>query len=146
MTSRDSILRVSRGLPETLIHGDAQPENVGIRLSKPQETLVLIDWELAGPGMPAWELVHHLWNLPLRPATNEPGLLDCYYQRYCLHGGTAMDRTVWEHSINVALVQYGVALMPLFVGMALLNGDRTQIAVASGMADSVRQAFAAIGL
>ena len=55
---------------ETLIHGDVKSENV---LVLPGGEIRLVDWELAQPGDPAWDLAGGLQNLLLLWIQSMPG-------------------------------------------------------------------------
>jgi hypothetical protein len=44
------------GIPATLVHGDFRPKNVHIRADQEGTTLLPMDWEMAGWGVPAADL------------------------------------------------------------------------------------------
>lgn len=51
-----AIERACQGLPVTLVHGDFRPKNVRIRDAHPGSALYVLDWEMAGWGVPAADL------------------------------------------------------------------------------------------
>ena len=54
------IERACEGLPITLVHGDFRPKNVRIRGEGTQAALYVLDWEMAGWGIPAADLASAL--------------------------------------------------------------------------------------
>ena len=51
-----AIERACQGLPVTLVHGDFRPKNVRIRDTHVGAALYVLDWEMAGWGVPAADL------------------------------------------------------------------------------------------
>jgi hypothetical protein len=145
MMDRAGLVAVSARLPETLLHGDVTPRNIGIRPGR-EDTIVLIDWELCGAGSHAFDIVHYLGNPPLRGATNRVELLEHYYGRYVGCGGRALSRETWELSLAAALVHYGIGLFPLYAGIAISRALAPEIAICEIMVERVRKAIAALGI
>jgi hypothetical protein len=145
MMDRAGLVMVSARLPETLLHGDVTPRNIGIRPGR-EDTIVLIDWELCGAGSHAFDIVHYLGNPPLRGATNRVELLEHYYGRYLSCGGRALSRETWELSQAAALVHYGIGLFPLYAGMAIGGALAPELAICEIMVERVRKAIAALGI
>jgi aminoglycoside phosphotransferase (APT) family kinase protein len=52
-----AVERACAGVPETVVHGDFQPKNVRVREETSGLALYAFDWELAGWGIPAADLV-----------------------------------------------------------------------------------------
>lgn len=50
------VQRACQGLPATLVHGDLRPKNVRVRFARGVPTLYVLDWEMAGWGIPAADL------------------------------------------------------------------------------------------
>ena len=90
MLNRDGLVSAADGLPVVLLHGDLVPRNVGVRRTPTEKTIVLIDWELAGVGNAAFDVVHFLGH-PFREISDRFELVDYYYERYLSHGGQDMD-------------------------------------------------------
>ncbi|MBX9840960.1 MAG: aminoglycoside phosphotransferase family protein [Xanthobacteraceae bacterium] len=52
-----SVERACAGVPKTVVHGDLQPKNVRVREETSGLALYAFDWEMAGWGVPAADLV-----------------------------------------------------------------------------------------
>jgi hypothetical protein len=52
-----SVERACAGVPKTVVHGDLQPKNVRVREETSGLALYAFDWEMAGWGIPAADLV-----------------------------------------------------------------------------------------
>jgi hypothetical protein len=52
-----AVERTCAGLPKTVVHGDFQPKNVRVREETSGLALYAFDWEMAGWGIPAADLV-----------------------------------------------------------------------------------------
>ena len=52
-----TIERACAGVPATLVHGDFQPKNAYVRAGANEPALFTIDWEMAGWGVPAVDLI-----------------------------------------------------------------------------------------
>ena len=52
--------RLHRGAPQTLIHGDLRLDNVFFDEEKPDDPVILIDWQLAGCGAGAYDVAYLL--------------------------------------------------------------------------------------
>jgi len=110
MLNRNALVAAADGLPVTLLHGDLAPRNVGIRREPAGDTIVLIDWEVAGIGLPTLDVV--MFHIPFRDVTGKAmELLDYYFGRYATCGGrmTAAQR---KRASDIATVYYGVSWLP----------------------------------
>jgi hypothetical protein len=99
-----SIERACDGLPRTLVHGDFVPKNVRVRSSAGEPTLVILDWETAGYGIPA------------------PDLLRLDMPAYC-----SSVRTAWPHLDLPALLRLA-RLGRLFRELAAVHWESTWLA------------------
>ena len=52
-----SVERACAGVPKTVVHGDLQPKNVRVREETSGLALYAFDWEMAGWGIPAADMV-----------------------------------------------------------------------------------------
>ena len=126
-------------LPRTLIHGDADDRNVGLRLpagarpaagtATPLAELVLIDWEWIGVGPAALDVARLCGSAaalcdrsePVPDAIFSDELPDHYFACYRAHGGALLDRADWRRSFDLALLAGGLTQIP-FAGSMIRHG------------------------
>ena len=121
--NRVSIIKAVSGLPQTLVHGDLDRRNIGLRLQGEKTTLLLIDWEfigLAWPGLDIIRLVNAVENVGASPKDSQ-SLSDHYFESYLTHGGTRMDIDTWNRARDLAFVYECLRLCPFMIGMSLIN-------------------------
>jgi aminoglycoside phosphotransferase (APT) family kinase protein len=100
--------------PRALLHGDVKFDNV----LASDAGLLLVDWELAGRGEPAWDLA---------------GVVDGLLLGHCAGGG-AVDRSLALHVASPALAAYGPGV----------DADLVAVAAAARLAQTSAQ-MAAMG-
>lgn len=122
--------------PRTLIHGDLDDRNLGLRPASPRTVrdedadapseLVLIDWEWMGLGTPALD-VARLWATfpavcdraqPCPEATFTGELLDFYLDRYHAYGGRQIDPRAWRRTCALAMLAHALSQVR-FIGSVL---------------------------
>jgi phosphotransferase family enzyme len=50
------LVEICVGMPRTLVHGDFNPKNAQVRTNYPVQCFLIVDWEMAGLGVPAVDL------------------------------------------------------------------------------------------
>ena len=135
LTRREPLVEALSGLPRTLLHGDTDDRNIGLRASGAGAAsshdagsapdLVLIDWEWIGYGPPALD-VARLWatlpavcdhTLPPPEETFTFDLPDHYFDRYRAYGGVLTDRATWRRACTVAMLGHGFGQIGFFGAM-----------------------------
>ena len=85
--------------PLTLLHGDLRDDNLGLA----DQTLVLLDWDLATVGTAtvefAWYLCHDAWRIEAESRRDRGGL--------CAAEGQLLSENELELGMLSGLVQYG---------------------------------------
>lgn len=128
-----------RSAPRTLIHGDVDDRNLGLRPA-PDRTahhepvdavsdLVLIDWEWMGLGTPALDVARIWATLPaicdrMQPcpeAAFSGELMDLYLDRYLAYGGRQIEPHSWRRQCTLAMLAHGLSQVR-FMG-AVLRDD-----------------------
>ena len=145
MLGRDSLVAAAGGLPIVLLHGDLVQRNVGISRKAGDETIVLIDCELAGVGNPAFDVFHFLGHF-MREVSDRFELVDHYYERYLSYGGQEMDTSRWERCCNVALAHYGISFFPVYAEGFRKNQPDEAVEIVERMTERVIRAFHDLGL
>jgi hypothetical protein len=112
MCDRRPLLAALHDVPHTLIHGDPDDRNIGLRWVDGDHAaeLVLIDWETTGSGPAAFDAAYVVFNLPFVCDASKPCPEACYsdelpehyFDRYVAAGGTRLGRDVWHRSFGVA--------------------------------------------
>ena len=133
---RTPLVDALRLSPRTLIHGDLDDRNLGLRpvftrneCNEPAaglSELVLIDWEWMGLGTPALD-VARLWATfpavcdPAQPcpeAAFSTELLDYYLDRYHAYGGRQIDPRSWRRECALAMLAHAFSQVR-FIGSVL---------------------------
>ena len=66
-----AVERACAGMPETVVHGDFQPKNMRVREETSGLALYAFDWEMAGWGIPAADLVLNIRGSEMLPIDPE---------------------------------------------------------------------------
>lgn len=121
LRDRAPLVAALRAVPRTLLHGDADDRNIGLRRAadpvsfsgtQAAHELVLIDWEWIGWGPPALDF-GRLWgtfaavcalDAPPAAALSSGELPDWYYERYAAAGGTLTDRVTWQRTYPLGVL------------------------------------------
>jgi thiamine kinase-like enzyme len=122
MQHRDSLVSEASRLPVTFLHGDLLWKNIGLRQEASKQTFVLIDWEIATLGHPAFD-VYYFISEPFRAVNVWDELFEYYYERYQFYGGSDMNQNQWERGIELAIAHYGLSWLPLFAERARRDSD-----------------------
>ena len=134
--NREAVVTAFREFPQTLLHGDADDRNIGLRWPATKAgssgdtspDLVLIDWEWIGSGPPALDFVR-VWGTfaavcdrsqPPPETLSSGELPEYYFERYTTYGGKLADRQVWQRSYQVAVVAAALTQVP-FLGSLIRN-------------------------
>ncbi len=117
---RQALIEAFSTLPQTFLHGDTDPRNVGLRWRGKQIDILLIDWEWIGTGSPALDVMKFFLNFT--DIDLAQSLSDYYYDRYVSHGGKAMDRSTWERAYDLAVIHEGLCFFPVAAGRSLDRG------------------------
>ena len=142
--NRESLVTAFREFPQTLLHGDADDRNIGLRWPAPEAgssgntspELILIDWEWMGSGPPAldfvrvWGTFAALCDLAQPPPETlfSSELPDYYFERYATHGGKLTDQQSWRQSYYVAAVAAALSQIPFF-GSIIRNDVKPVMAI-----------------
>ena len=145
MQRRDMLVSAASNLPVTFLHGDLIWRNIGVRLATSGNTFVLIDWEIACLGNPAFDLYYFL-SEPLRRVSDRVELAEHYYERYLFHGGCQLNKRQWQRGCDVAIVHFGLCWLPFFSERAMQSDDDTAIQIAEGIIERTKQALHDIAL
>ena len=120
LCDRESLVAAFRPFPHTLVHGDTDDRNIGLRRTpgRPSPTggaedaqeVVLIDWDWIGKGPPALDYAR-VWGTfaavcthdsPPSEALSSEELPDYYFERYTEAGGELTDQATWRRSYPLA--------------------------------------------
>lgn len=164
LCNRAALVSAFAPLPRTLLHGDLDDRNIGLRLTAPDAAdnpaaaapveLVLIDWEWMGMGPPALD-VSRVWAtfaavcdpselLPAAALTDELPLF--YLEQYRQHGGRRISDGEWRQQFGLALLANGMTQIDFFGAMVrgnvtpVLNTLEPQFAI---MVEAARELVAA---
>lgn len=127
---REALVEALSAFPRTLLHGDADDRNIGLRPRAGQSgsgdalgitpDLVLIDWEWIAVGPPALDVARVCGSSPAVCGGTQPlpealfsgELPNYYFDRYRAHGGTLLDRDAWRHSFALAFLANALTQVP----------------------------------
>ena len=132
MCDREPLVTAFRHFPPTLLHGDADDRNIGLRgvAADPARAggaegtpeLVLIDWEWIGWGPAALDFAR-VWGTfaavcahgsPPPEALSSGELPDYYFERYMAAGGKLTDRQAWQQSYPLAALAAALTQVAFF--------------------------------
>jgi hypothetical protein len=136
---REPLIEALSTFPQTLLHGDADDRNIGLRYradpvapsgkSGHSPDLVLIDWEWISVGPPALDVARVCGSAAAVCSPYEPRpealfsgeLSDYYFECYRAHGGTLADRDMWRRSFGLAFLAAALTQVP-FAGSMIRHG------------------------
>jgi Phosphotransferase enzyme family len=115
---RERLVSAMRPFPRTLIHGDLDDRNLGLRqgpasgASEEATELVLIDWEWMAFGTPALDVARFWGGFPavcdlsmsLPEAAFSDELPAYYFEHYRAYGGALLDARAWHRACSLALL------------------------------------------
>lgn len=142
---REPLVAALGAFPRTLLHGDVDDRNIGLRRPRGKSTsdrdgddvpeLVLVDWESVTAGPPALDVAHLSSAFPavcdpaqpLPEAAFSDELPEHYFERYRAHGGKLVDRDAWRRSCALARLACGMTQVAFF-GAMMRQGVRPVVA------------------
>jgi hypothetical protein len=142
---REPLVAALGAFPRTLLHGDADDRNIGLRHRAGRAAtngsvgacpeLVLIDWEWIALGPPALDVARLCGSAAAvcDPSQPRPAALfsdelpDHYFERYRAHGGALVNRDAWRRSFALALLA-GALTQVRFAGSMIRHGVRPVVA------------------
>jgi hypothetical protein len=136
---REPLVEALGAFPRTLLHGDVDDRNIGLRYRAGQPALdadgglapelVLIDWEWISVGPPALDVARVCGSAAAVCSPSEPRpealfsgeLPEYYFERYREHGGALVDRDRWRRSFDLAFLAAALTQVP-FAGSMIRHG------------------------
>ena len=137
MCDRRLLLAAFQEVPRTLIHGDPDPRNVGLRCTQGEgdtdqdidssTEIVLIDWEAIGIGPAPFDAAYVLWWLPLVCDPFQPcpefcwsdELPEYYFDRYIAAGGKGLSHEAFTRCFHLAGLLPSLWFVPARAGNTL---------------------------
>jgi len=137
LCDRRPLLAALQDVPQTLIHGDPDERHIGLSWSQTQgdareegdssPKMVLIDWEVIGRGLGAFDVNHLMLSVPRLCDPSQPcpefclsdELPDYYFDRYLSAGGTGATRDSWPRVYELAGVATLMESLPMGAGSRL---------------------------
>lgn len=107
--------RELEGMPRTLVHNDFNPRNVALR--RDRRRLVAYDWELATLHVPQRDLVE-LLAFVLSAGTDEATVerhVEVHRSALQAASGVALDRDRWRHGYRLALRDFALTRLQLYM-------------------------------
>jgi len=90
--------------PQTVVHGDPRPPNLGLQRNEATTRVVLLDWQFLGPGTPGADLTWYLYSAgPSRRSAEETGIA-CYRHRLARRLGPRFDEGWWQPQLELSLL------------------------------------------
>jgi hypothetical protein len=89
--------------PQTVVHGDPRPANIGIGLG-PRPRVVLLDWHLIGPGLPALDLAWYLSTIGPRAHVSNDTTIAWYRARLAQRLGSRFEEQWWQPQLELSLL------------------------------------------
>jgi hypothetical protein len=165
LIDRQALVDALAPFPPTLLHGDLDDRNIGLRWPRGAATepsaldgpdapeLVLIDWEWMAVGPAALDVAKVVQLLPAVIAPGAPipeavwtdALADEYFGRYRAAGGRWSEAAGWRRAYGLASVAHGLAQLPAVHGRFLraLRGELPPPQMPGVPAEAVRQGLRA---
>jgi hypothetical protein len=90
--------------PQTVVHGDPRPPNLGLQRNGATTRVVLLDWQFLGPGTPGADVTWYLHCAgPSRRSAKETGIA-CYRDRLARRLGPRFDERWWQPQLELSLL------------------------------------------
>jgi hypothetical protein len=89
--------------PQTVVHGDPRPANIGI-VPGPPPRVVLLDWHLVGPGVPAVDLAWYLASIRSRAPVPNESIISWYRERLAHRLGSRFEEQWWLPQLELSLL------------------------------------------
>jgi hypothetical protein len=91
--------------PQTVVHGDVRPPNIGLaRNGGVSPQLLLLDWQLVGPGAPGIDLTWYLYCSSYGRTTTPEAIIACYRERLACRLGLRFAGAWWEPQLALSLL------------------------------------------
>jgi hypothetical protein len=134
LCDRRPLLAALDDMPQTLIHGDPDERHIGLRWTGPDNhpckgtdgsaELILIDWEVIGRGLGAFDVNHLMANVPRLCDPSQPcpdyclsdELPNYYFDRYLAAGGMGLIQESWPRVYELAGVVASMESLPMGAG------------------------------
>jgi hypothetical protein len=95
--------------PQTVVHGDPRSSNLGM-LPGASPRVVLLDWQLVGPGTPGLDLAWYLANLGIKAPVDNDTTVAWYREALARRLGSAFDEGWWQPQWELSLLGHLVRL------------------------------------
>ena len=104
-------------LPQTLLYGDVNPQNLAFEKTETGFQLSLFDWERALVGLPQRDLAEHLIYTLVEDFDEEEAMADVSIYRQALSGnvGTSIDETTFNRGLKWMLYDLVLNRLPLML-------------------------------
>jgi hypothetical protein len=89
--------------PQTVVHGDPRSSNLGM-LPGPSPRVVLLDWQLVGPGTPGVDLAWYLANLGIKAPVDYDTSIAWYREALARRLGSGFDERWWQPQWELSLL------------------------------------------
>lgn len=90
--------------PQTVVHGDPRPPNLGLLRTGAAPRVLLLDWHFLGPGAPGADLTWYLYTAgPSRAGSREAAIAG-YRDRLARHLGSRFDEAWWQPHLELSLL------------------------------------------
>ena len=89
--------------PQTILHGDPRCANIGIAPG-PRPRVVLLDWHLVGPGVPAVDLAWYLASIRSQPPVPNEPIISWYRERLAQRLGARFEEQWWLPQLELSLL------------------------------------------
>jgi hypothetical protein len=89
--------------PQTVIHGDPRSSNLGIEPDL-QRRVIMIDWQLVGPGTPVADLGWYLSNLGIKSPVEHETTIAWYRDALAQRLGPRFDERWWRPQLELSLL------------------------------------------
>jgi len=89
--------------PQTVLHGDPRGANLGI-VREPTPRLMVIDWHLVGPGVPAADLSWVLSNFAIQAPVPHETAIAWYREALSRRLGSCFDESWWRPQLELSLL------------------------------------------
>jgi hypothetical protein len=123
LCDRTPFVRALASEPVTLLHGDLDFRNVGLRWENGGASVCLIDWECLGIGSLALDVAKACYHaLPISDGEWIDRVKERYFDAYRTRGGTAYTRDSWNRAFEVAFASHGVIWFPTHGGTHIRRG------------------------
>jgi hypothetical protein len=90
--------------PQTIVHGDPRPPNLGLLENGASSRAILLDWHFVGPGTPGVDLTWYLYTTGPGRALSPEAVIACYRERLARRLGSRFDEDWWQPQLELSLL------------------------------------------